>query len=204
MEEEVWKPFRDTRYDVSNKGRVRSTERPDESGNIRKNQAGIMHQKVTKDGYAEVGIRGRSLRVHRMVAELFVDNDKHPNMDFSELVVDHIDNNRLNNGSENLQWLTNSENIKKAFDDGLFPEKSEAHKKNMSDRFKLINERHKKEIIVTNKLSNEKNTFGSAIEASRNFGYADGYFSDLITKRGGENPYWKAEYIQERNQHGNI
>lgn len=38
---EIWRQFRDTRYDISNLGRVRSTLRPDASGNVRRNQAGI-------------------------------------------------------------------------------------------------------------------------------------------------------------------
>lgn len=196
MEEEVWKPFRDTRYDVSNKGRVRSTSRPDESGHIRKKRVGVMSLKTTKRGYKQVCIVGKWYMVHRIVAELFVDNDKHPDMSLSELVVDHIDNNKLNNNTKNLQWLTYSENTKKAFDDGLVPEQSEEVKKIKGNRFKLINEGHKREIFIVNKKSGESYTFKSGIEASLNFGYAKGYFSELITKRGGENPTWKARYTQ--------
>lgn len=55
----------------------------------------------------------RSRRVHRVVAETFIDN---PN----ELpIVMHKDNNKKNNCVENLKWGTISENTKQAFDDGL-------------------------------------------------------------------------------------
>ena len=47
-------------------------------------------------------------RVHRLVALTFIDNpDNLP-------CVDHIDGNTFNNHVNNLQWLTHSDNIKKA------------------------------------------------------------------------------------------
>lgn len=196
MEEEIWKPFRDTRYDVSNKGRVRSTSRPDTSGHIRKKNVGILRQKIIYRGYAQVQLSGKWFMVHRLVAELFVGNTGNNEINISELVVDHIDNNKLNNSSDNLQWLTYSENTKKAYTDGLVPEQSEDVKKAKGDRFKLINEGHKREILITNKKSGESYIFNSGVEASSSFGYAKGYFSEIITKRGGENPTWKAEYIK--------
>lgn len=45
-------------------------------------------------------------RVHRLMAEAFLQNCK---------IVDHIDGNRSNNVLSNLQALTNSENVKKAY-----------------------------------------------------------------------------------------
>ena len=51
MDDEEWKPFRGTRYDISNKGRVRSISRPDASGHARKKRVGIMTQKINKRGY---------------------------------------------------------------------------------------------------------------------------------------------------------
>lgn len=67
---EIWRQFRDTRYDISNLGRVRSTLRPDASGNVRRNQAGIMAQKLTAAGYNQVQIAGTWRNVHRMVARV--------------------------------------------------------------------------------------------------------------------------------------
>lgn len=194
MDDEVWKSFRDTRYDVSNKGRVRSTSRPDASGNIRKKNIGVMSQKITNRGYAQVPISGKYFMVHRMVAELFVDNLRHPETKLSELVVDHIDNNPLNNTSDNLQRLTSSENIKKAHDEGLVPEKTDEVKRAQGDRFRRINEEHKKEILIVSKDDGKTYIFGSATEASLKFGYDRGYFSRIV-RNGGENSYWKASYI---------
>ena len=56
-----------------------------------------------------IGLSQKRYYAHRLVAQLFVDNDDpiHRN------VVDHIDGNKLNNHYTNLQWLTNKDNLLK-------------------------------------------------------------------------------------------
>ena len=61
---EIWRQFRDTRYDVSNLGRVRSTLRPDALGHVRRKQAGIMVQKLTATGYNQVQVAGTWRNAH--------------------------------------------------------------------------------------------------------------------------------------------
>nr|MBQ4453729.1 NUMOD4 motif-containing HNH endonuclease [Clostridia bacterium] len=53
----------------------------------------------------------RHMRVHRLVAEAFCPNDD-PEL---KTVVDHIDNDPLNNMARNLRWVTPSGNMKNAF-----------------------------------------------------------------------------------------
>lgn len=54
----------------------------------------------------------KSFRLHRLVAKAFIPNpDNLP-------AVDHIDCDKTNNCVENLQWVTNSQNSKKAVKDG--------------------------------------------------------------------------------------
>ena len=63
------------------------------------------------------GSKPKSFRVSRLVALAFVpipEDKKHLVNAYKKLKVDHIDDNRLNNKAGNLQWLTNSENMKKA------------------------------------------------------------------------------------------
>jgi len=192
MKEEIWKPYKDTRYDISNMGRVRSTNRPDNIGHIRSNQSGVLVQKTTINGYKQIQLNGTWKTVHRLVAEVFVPNNKVE--DISELVVDHIDNNKQNNVATNLQWLTYSENTKKAFEDGLIPGMSEQHIEKNRQRFIRINELHKKRIHLYNKKDEKEYEFSSAKEASSYLGKYPGYFSEIITKNKGENRYWKAWY----------
>ena len=51
----------------------------------------------------------KKIYVHREVAKLFV-----PNPDNKEY-VDHIDGDKTNSVYTNLQWVTNSENVKKGY-----------------------------------------------------------------------------------------
>lgn len=48
--------------------------------------------------------------IHRMVARAFVPNDDPEN----KICVDHIDGNKHNNHYTNLEWVTRSENMKRA------------------------------------------------------------------------------------------
>jgi len=195
MNVEVWKPFRDTRYDISNMGRVRSTNRPDKSGHIRLKQCGIMKPKKTKRGYLSIQISGKWLFIHRMIAEVFVINDKHPDISLNELVVDHIDNNKTNNNAKNLQWLTQKENTNKAYKDGLIPEMSAESLNRARNRFLEINKTHRKCVEIYDKRNDLYYSFKSAREASLAFNYSKSYFSEIITKKNGNNLYWEAKYV---------
>jgi hypothetical protein len=84
---EIWKDIDGlSGYKISSYGRVMSKR------GIIKNQLGIKYQQVT--------IKRKTYTIHKLVAENFL--GKRP----AEYVIDHIDNNSLNNKLENLQYTT--------------------------------------------------------------------------------------------------
>ena len=77
------------KYQVSNLGNVR---------NVRTNK--ILKPRKDKDGYLDISLKRRHFRIHRLVAEMFIEN---PNeYDF----VNHKDEVVSNNTVENLEWCT--------------------------------------------------------------------------------------------------
>ena len=113
---EKWKPVvgLEEFYHVSNLGRVKSIQ-----GKSRKNDKILTQSPNVKDGtgYLQVSFR-RGLDkmyrvcVHRLVAEAFIYNDDPLN----KRIVNHKDENRLDNESNNLEWCTQKYNIGYSFE----------------------------------------------------------------------------------------
>lgn len=97
MSEEIWKNvFGADDYIVSNHGRV----------------ARVLSGAISSHGYHVVNVslndgEKKTLAVHRLVLETF-----NPNENMDDLVVNHIDFNKLNNNIENLEWCTQKQNIR--------------------------------------------------------------------------------------------
>lgn len=114
QEKEIWKRLiyqgKDCGdfYEVSNYGDIRNSK-------TRK----VRRKNVNKHGYYFVnGSLGSkdikiTFRVHKAVAESFIDNPNNLPM------VNHKDGNKLNNYIDNLEWCTNAENIQHAYDNNL-------------------------------------------------------------------------------------
>lgn len=100
-------------------------------------------------GYYRVAFRGKNYLVHKLIAELFIGK--------SDLTVDHIDGNKLNNAVSNLEYVTASENVKRAYKNGL-------HKK----RNKEMADKQKKKVLWNGKVYN------SAQELSLSLGLKKG------------------------------
>ena len=64
--------------------------------------------------YARATIRGKTLLVHRVVAETFCDlpRDRYPVAGYGDLDVNHIDGDGLNNRAENLEWVSHGDNMR--------------------------------------------------------------------------------------------
>ncbi|MCP4354353.1 MAG: hypothetical protein GY793_01730 [Proteobacteria bacterium] len=102
-------------YQISNLGRVKSLKRI--SFSKRHNKYRTISERMLKQSisgrYKIVALNNcgklKSFRVHQLVAIKFLNHK--PNR--CKLVVDHIDNNPLNNNVSNLQIITNRENTSK-------------------------------------------------------------------------------------------
>lgn len=71
---------------------------------------------VAGSNYLYVDLCGKNKRVHRLIAETYLDNP------MGYATVDHINGDRMDNRVENLQWLTLSENVRKAHQKGVIVE----------------------------------------------------------------------------------
>jgi len=115
VNKEIWRPVREYEglYEVSNYGRVRSLPRTTTKGMILK----LYHN--PSNGYVycclSKGSKQSSVRVHKIVLEAFTDYVSRKTSDG----IDHIDGDKTNNCLWNLEPVSNSENMIRAFALGL-------------------------------------------------------------------------------------
>lgn len=73
-----------------------------------KNKCKLTGLTKTKTGYLRVGVKGKVIYVHRLVMLAFYGK--------SDLTFDHIDGNKENNNLNNLEYVTQTENVKRFHD----------------------------------------------------------------------------------------
>lgn len=160
---EIWKDIEgyEGKYQISTFGRVKSMERKS------RNRCGsyVRKEKILKpinhrQGYLKVNInRNKRDFIHRLVAKTFIPNP------LNKEQVNHIDDNKSNNFINNLEWVTNGENVKKAYETGRI--KKLCGELNPSatltlDKVKIIRSKFKSGLKMKN-IANEFNVSYSAI-----------------------------------------
>ena len=177
-------------YQVSDEGRVRSLDRKDNIGVTHKGR--ILVTQKRPNGYLCVHLskngKTKWFLVHRLVAEAFVENK---NSDYT--IVNHIDNNPVNNFASNLEWTTYKGNMQWASIQGRM--------KGCPENFKKVHEKNKIPVIATDKDGN-KQWFSSQVEAGEILGVQSGHISAACRKEYGYKTVggYSWEYADETKQ----
>lgn len=127
---EIWKPIKGYKgYEISNFGNIK--------------RFGRLLKLSAWNNYKVIRLRSngneKTMYVHRLVAMTFIPNPSNKPM------VNHIDGNKLNNNSENLEWCTKQENEIHAWTHGMKEKIRETSKRNLEIARQFI---HNKKAIV--------------------------------------------------------
>lgn len=143
---EVWKDVLgyEEIYQISNLGRIKSLHRD-------RIEEKILNPAKNNRGYLRLGLSGngkvRYDSIHRLVAGAFIPNPKN----LPE--VNHIDGNKLNNGVENLEWVTKGQNQIHAYKTGL---RKTTERQRMASKRNIEIALKQKRLNKENNKSNEK------------------------------------------------
>lgn len=142
-----WKeiPFTDGEYTVSSIGEVKTAK-----------TGRILKPVIDARGYERVCLfktnRDKRYKVHRLVATAFI-----PNPD-GKPQVNHKDGDKRNNCVENLEWVTNDENMRHSRENGLH----DGHQRFCDSR--------KRRVVATHIETGEQTVFDSILAARKAIG----------------------------------
>lgn len=185
MNVESWFPIKelDCDYSVSSFGRIK---------NNHTNR--ILKQRTDKKGYHDIKLKGKTYKVHRLVATAFVYGRT---LERNE--VNHLDENKSNNCAENLAWVTAKENanwgtrnerrVKHTDYEAMKRSYGYIHRMDNCDT-SLINSDKRQPIAAIETGTGNRFEFVSMRDASRKLGVTCGKISECVAgKRKTSNGY---------------
>lgn len=128
-------------YEVSNTGLVKRKKGQTiyKDGRVAIFSETVLEQGFNHKGYSRVFLSKNSKKstrtVHRLVAEAFIPNPE------KKSTVNHKDLNKQNNNVDNLEWMTNKENMQHAFQSGVFKERDKTSILNIKHMARKIKQR---------------------------------------------------------------
>jgi hypothetical protein len=124
---------------------------------------------IPKDAkYPSLAVEGKGILVHRAIALTFL---SHP-IDPTDIVVNHIDSNKLNYDLSNLEWVTHSENAIHANAEGV----------------KAKSIRRIQSLCLSTGIVTEYNGFG---DLHRSFGVSNGTLDYVVKHKTNRGEPWK-------------
>lgn len=119
--QEIWKDIKgyEGLYQISNLGNVKSLRRKVYNHYIKER---LLNPVIIKKGYLQIKLRKENnykhFKVHRLVAQAFIPNPKNLPQ------VNHKDGDKTNNCVDNLEWVTEKENMRHAVKNNLLKDVS--------------------------------------------------------------------------------
>lgn len=176
---EVWKeiPGTNGEYNISNYGRVKTAK-----------TGRILSPAIDARGYERVCLfktnRNKRYKVHRLVALTFIPNPNNKGQ------VNHKDGNKRNNCVDNLEWVTNQENMDHSRATGLH----EGHKRFCESR--------KKSVVAINIESGERIVYNSILAAKKAIGTC--HIQEVLKGLRYEAKGYTFEYAKEVKPDANV
>jgi transposase len=158
------------------------------SANREKSQPRILCPLIINSGYKTVHVevegKGKRFTVHKLVALTFIQNPH------GYSCIDHLDSDKLNNCADNLEWVTQKENIRRCIEKGRFPSK----KGELGSKAKLTEDQVKE---IYQRMSRGESTANLANEFGVKYNAIKAIYSGVNWSHLGLIPRFKGKAIGE-------